>query len=70
VASRFKWEAVSVVIADCMTCDWTWYPKDGKALGAKGAARAMDHARRSSHRVVLHRTIEYDFTRSTRSIRV
>lgn len=62
--SRFRWEAESIVIAECATCNWTWYPQDGKSLGAKGAARAMDHARRNAHRVLLHRTIEYDFTKN------
>lgn len=54
---RNRWQTDAVSFAECVTCDWT----SGDTPHSHVAARAMDHARRKDHRVITHRTVEYDF---------
>lgn len=55
----------AVALADCMDCKWTYqYSGELQDAGAATLNAARGHAGRYGHRVLAHRTTEYDGRKS------
>ncbi len=59
---------VTVCIAECFDCDWTYLPpaKLASQPGKTALLHARAHAANHHHRAVVHRSTEYDGQRRRR----